>query len=133
MLYGAVHPHGTLTAYRRHTAATAEGSGRPAAWLDAPGDQDLTAHVDFTALEHAAAAGGLERLGFVDQTYFLLGLLPRHPLAAGEPSAAAVHQRLALKTLVLPGGLGSTMKAIAFGKHVGRPALAGFPREGRVT
>ena len=42
VLYGAAHPHGTLTAYRRHTAAMAEGSGRPAAWLDAPGDQDLT-------------------------------------------------------------------------------------------
>jgi hypothetical protein len=38
-----------------------------------------------------------------------------------------------LKTLLMPGGLGSAMKVLIFGKGVGRPALAGCSYRARVT
>ena len=44
-----------------------------------------------------------------------------------------VRQRLALKTLVMPGGLGSTMKVLVLGKGVGTPALRGCSYRMRVT
>ncbi len=61
------HPEGTLMAYRAHVA-------EPRNWLAAPGDTDLTAHVDLTALRRAAESAGLRTLALVDQTYFLLSL-----------------------------------------------------------
>ena len=46
---------------------------------------------------------------------------------------ASLHRRLALKTLMLPGGLGSTHKVLSFGKGVGTPALRGCSYRMRVT
>jgi hypothetical protein len=46
---------------------------------------------------------------------------------------AAVQRRLALKTLMWPGGLGSTHKVLIFGKDVGTPALRGCSYRMRVT
>ena len=69
---------------------------------------------------------------------FAMGLL-----TAGRVGADAVpeffaaasdrQQRLALKTLLMPGGLGSTMKVLILGKGVGRPALAGLSYRVRLT
>jgi SAM-dependent MidA family methyltransferase len=73
-LYSAGHSGGTLTTFMRHTMAGPEVAGRPP-WLEHPGEQDITAHVDFTAVQKAGAAGGLVSLGLLDQTYFLMGLL----------------------------------------------------------
>ena len=44
-----------------------------------------------------------------------------------------VENRRALKTLVMPGGLGSTLKVLLFGKGVGTPALRGCSYRSRVT
>jgi hypothetical protein len=44
-----------------------------------------------------------------------------------------MKRRLALKTLLVPGGLGSTMKVMIFGKGVGTPALSGCSYRMRVT
>ena len=63
-------------------ARVARPTRRP--WLDDPGDQDITAHVDFTSVRAAAEAEGLTTLGFLDQTYFLLGLLMRRESSAGS-------------------------------------------------
>ena len=57
-------PGGTLTTYRGHRSAAGD-------WLTDPGERDLTAHVDLTAVRRTAEAGGLETLGILDQTYFL--------------------------------------------------------------
>jgi len=54
----------TLACYRQHTM-----SGDP---YEAPGEQDITAHVNFTALE--AQAAGMAPLGLVTQSQFLLGV-----------------------------------------------------------
>ena len=118
-LYSASHAAGTLASFRRHASDPAPGG-----WLKAPGTQDITAHVDLTAVRLAAEREGLETLAALDQTYFLLGLGAADRLAdrTGD-EVADLKRRLALKTLLLPGGLGSTHKVLVFGKAVGRPRL----------
>jgi SAM-dependent MidA family methyltransferase len=127
-LYSASHSAGTLTSFTRHASGTPAGEGSLPAWLEHPGDQDITAHVDFTSVRAAAEAEGLTTIGFLDQTYFVLGLI-----GAQGGSTPSFRERLALKTLLMPGGLGSTMKVLILGKGVGRPALAGCSYRVRVT
>ncbi|HEX3645890.1 MAG TPA: SAM-dependent methyltransferase [Vicinamibacterales bacterium] len=74
-LYSATHATGTLTTFVKHRSGGPEGSADTPAWLQQPGDQDLTAHVDFTSVRVAAEAEGMTAIAFLDQTYFLLGLL----------------------------------------------------------
>lgn len=134
-LYSATHAAGTLAACRRHRAADAAGGASPP-WLAAPGEYDLTAHVDLTLVRDTAERGGARTLGVLDQTYFLLGLGAVERAAresAGGGAAAALRRRLALKSLLVPGGLGSTHKVLIFGKDVGTPALAGCSYRVRAT
>jgi SAM-dependent MidA family methyltransferase len=130
-LYSASHSLGTLTSFRRHQMSGADTAGAPA-WLQAPGDQDLTAHVDFTSVAAAAAGEGLAILGLLDQTYFLLGVVsslpPDDANELAKPDAAAQ-----LKTLIFPGGLGSTHKVLLLGRDVGAPALSGCSFKVRMT
>ncbi len=92
-----------------------------------PGLQDISAHVDFSALARSAAEGGLELLGYVTQARFLVncgitGLLgEQDPGDAARylPAAAAVHK------LVSPSEMGELFKVLAVGRGVARP-LIGF-------
>jgi len=126
-LYSEAHAAGTLTTCSRHVAAGAAPSAACPAWLLQPGEQDITAHVDFTTVRAAAEAEGLATLGFLDQTYFLMGLHGK------DSPLESLKRRLALKTLLMPGGLGSTMKVLILGKGVGTPALRGCSYRMRVT
>jgi len=126
-LYSVTHAGGTLTTFARHTMAGPERPADAPAWLDNAGEQDITAHVDFTGVRLAGEAAGLTTIGFLDQTYFLMGL------GAAAIDAGDLKRRLALKTLLMPGGLGSTHKVMIFGKGVGTPALAGCSFRVRVT
>ena len=134
-LYSPSHASGTLTTFARHTMAGPETSPDTPSWLAQPGQQDITCHVDFTSIRAAAEAEGLTMLGFLDQTYFLLALAnlsnPSNLSNLSNPSN--VKNRLALKMLLMPGGLGSTHKVMIFGKGVGRPALLGCSYKMRVT
>ena len=127
-LYAGHHASGTLTTFKRHLVDAA-GAGPDRrdgpAWLADPGERDITAHVDFTSIELAARDEGLEVLGLVDQTRFLLGLGALDDPAAAADTPGALRRRLALKTLLAPGGLGSTHQVLMLGKDVGRPALKG--------
>jgi SAM-dependent MidA family methyltransferase len=123
-LLSSAHAGGTLMAYRAHTARAEE-------FLRDPGARDLTAHVNLTAIRQAAERAGLTPLGGVDQTYFLTGLGIAERLGDGQ-SLSAVARRLAAKSLLMPGGLGSTMKVVGFGRSVGRPRLRGLS-SGRLT
>jgi SAM-dependent MidA family methyltransferase len=129
-LYSATHAGGTLTTYTAHRSAGPEASANTPAWLQRAGTQDITSHVDFTSVRAAAEAEGLTTIGFLDQTYFLLGLID-HP-AADRPFDD-LKDRLALKTLLMPGGLGSTHKVLILGKDVGQPSLRGCSFRVRVT
>ncbi len=132
-LYSGSHDTGTLTTFGRHLVDTPEQdpeqpSGPP--WLAHPGKQDLTAHVDWTSICFAAETEGLNVLGLPDQSRFLLGLGALKEAQTGSDSNA-IRQRLALKTLVVPGGLGSTHHVLLLGKGVGTPILLGttFPSQ----
>jgi len=126
-LYSPTHADGTLTTYTRHRGLGPQTSAETPPWLMRPGEQDLTTHVDFTSVRMAAESEGLQTLAFLDQTYFLLGLVD-----AWTTSALAERAR-ALKTLLVPGGLGSTHKVMIFTKGVGTPALRGCSFRVRVT
>jgi len=124
-LYSASHSTGTLTTFSGHRSGGPD-EAQPT-WLHDAGRQDITAHVDFTSVRAGAEAEGMQTLGFLDQTYFLMGLLP----SAADPQSAIRNPQL--KTLLLPGGLGSTHKVLILGKGVGAPALTACSYSMRVT
>ena len=134
-LYSSTHAGGTLTTLAAHTMSGTEATGGAPAWLQRPGQHDISAHVDFTSVRTAAEAEGMAMLGFLDQTYFLLGLakLENPENLETLSNAANLGKRLALKTLLMPGGLGSTHKVLILGKAVGAPALVGCSYRVRVT
>ena len=132
-LYSVTHGSGTLTTFTRHSAAGAGSDEAHPPWLDRPGEQDLTAHVDFTGIRLAAEGAGLTTVGFLDQTYFLMALLDVDTFEKPGESSTQLRRRLALKTLLQPGGLGSTMKVMMFAKGLGKPALRGCSGQVRVT
>jgi SAM-dependent MidA family methyltransferase len=131
-LYSATHSAGTLTTYSAHRVDGPDSRGSAPAWLRRPGEQDITAHVDFTSVRGAAESEGLSTIGFLDQTYFVMGLLDAEDLA-NTTGPATLQKSLALRTLLMPGGLGSTHKVLLLGKHVGVPALLGCSFRVRVT
>ena len=63
-LYDSSRPLGTLLAYHRQTTNRS--------FLERVGRQDLTAHVNFSALEDRARAVGLQVLGLTTQDRFLI-------------------------------------------------------------
>jgi SAM-dependent MidA family methyltransferase len=117
------HPQrgrGTLMCHYRHQA-------HPDPFL-LPGLQDITAHVDFTAVAAAADAGGLDVLGYTSQGQFLLncGILD---LLAAENDGSAVWYRSAgaVNKLILPHEMGELFKVIAVGRGLAGPP-SGFAR-----
>ena len=120
-LYSAAHADGTLTSYLAHVAEPRRsGPG----WLEDPGARDITSHVDLTGIGLAAEAEGLDPVGVADQTYFLLALV-----AEASSFIDGLRGRLALKTLLMPGGLGSSHKVLVFSRGVGERPLVGFSAE----
>ena len=65
-LYGPDRKTGTFLCYF-HQTATEDA-------FDRVGEQDMTAHVDFTALARAGRPAGLDVTGFTNQMSFLIGL-----------------------------------------------------------
>ena len=111
------HPQrsdGTFLCYFRHTAAD-----NP---LILPGLQDLTAHVDFTAIAEAGEAGGMHFSGFTSQAQFLLAseVVERLGLGDGE-SMEHLQQIAGLKQLLHPGGMGEVFKIIGFTSAADNP------------
>lgn len=128
-LADARHGAGTLMSYSQHTSH----SGL-AACLDRPGERDITSHVNLTLVQRAAERADLRTLARVDQTYFLLGVGAAEWMTHDSGDAMAdLKRRLALKTLLVPGGLGSTMKVLIFGAGVGTPRLAASSWSARLT
>jgi SAM-dependent MidA family methyltransferase len=125
LLYGSSRATGTLRGYRRH-AVTAGDEGAEG-WLAAPGTQDLTAHVDFTAVRAAARREGLDVLADVDQSRFLAGLGLADRLAGSTGTGLAdVKRRLAAQALVGPEGLGGSHRVLLLGKNA--PETGSGPR-----
>jgi SAM-dependent MidA family methyltransferase len=92
-----------------------------------PGLQDITSHVDFSAVADAARNAGLELLGYTSQAYFLINCGITEILAQSPAENAKDYLPLAnqVQKLVSPAEMGELFKVIAFGKNVCQP-LAGF-------
>lgn len=91
-----------------------------------PGLQDVTAHVDFTAMIAAAHGAGLELLGYTSQGQFLLNcaILDRlAALPAGTPDY--IRAAGAVGKLLMPHEMGELFKVIAIGRGIDE-ALCGF-------
>ncbi len=109
------HPQragGTLQCHYRHRV-----HADPFFW---PGLQDITAHVDFTAVSHAAVHAGLAPLGYGSQARFLLdcGLLDRFARVPRDDARLWTRQAQAVQLLVSESEMGELFKAIAFGRGV---------------
>ena len=133
-LYSAAHGDGTVMTFARHQPGPPAAYGRDAPWLTDAGERDITAHVDFTTVLKACEQEGLTLLGLLDQTYFLLGLgIVDDRVRTCRDTVEDLKRRIAIKTLMLPGGLGNTHKVLILGKQVGRPGLAGCSSGTRMT
>ena len=101
-LYSAHRPRGTLTTFRNHVQTDSP--------LRDVGYQDITAQVDFTALELAGEDAGLETWGRTSQRQFLLNMGIRRWLASlghGDmPEAEANANRMGMQQLIRQGGMG---------------------------
>ncbi len=107
--YHAQRSGGTLMCHYRHRAHDDA--------LTLIGLQDITAHVDFTAIAEAAVATGLSVRGFANQANFLIGCGLTEILAAEECDTRHQLSRAAeVKTLTLPAEMGELFKVIALTK-----------------
>jgi len=90
-----------------------------------PGLQDITAHVDFTAMALAAQDAGLEVLGYTSQAGFLLGCGIADLLLRTDPEDAVRYlpQSKAVHKLVSPAEMGELFKVLAVGRAVELPAM----------
>jgi SAM-dependent MidA family methyltransferase len=117
-------PHrrdGTFMCYRGHRALS-----DPYSHL---GLQDMTSHVDFTSLIIWGEGCGLELTGIVPQYRFLLALGILEEAARqdeGKGSWEAMNDRLTLKNLIIPGGMGEAFKVLIQHKGIERPQLDGL-------
>jgi SAM-dependent MidA family methyltransferase len=98
-LFSAARPRGTLMTYRGHLASED--------FLDLPGERDLTAHVNFSALIDSGKKLGLNLTGFTTQERFLMALGEPNEFAdlydSGQTEEEKLQARLKLKRLIFPG------------------------------
>lgn len=94
-----------------------------------PGLQDITSHVDFTAIAEAGIAHGLNLLGYTSQAHFLLNCGITDLLVRASPEQASAYLPLAARAqkLLNPAEMGELFKVIALGKSMDTPLL-GFAR-----
>lgn len=103
---------GTLACYYRHRS-----HDDPFVW---PGLQDITAHVDFTAVVEAAVSQELDLLGYASQSAFLLDndllSLTERERARTLSDVEQITLARAIKTLTLPGEMGERFQVMALGR-----------------
>jgi SAM-dependent MidA family methyltransferase len=114
-LYLPERRDGTLLCHYRHRA-----HAEPYVHI---GLQDITAHVDFTALAAAGSAAGLALAGYTTQASFLIGCgLDRHLDAAASDPEALLDLAAGAKQLVLPAAMGERFQALALTRELPPPA-----------
>lgn len=119
------HPQrsgGTLMCHYRHHA-----HGDP---FYLPGLQDVTVHVDFTAIAEAAFDQGLSVLGYTAQSHFLLNCGLLDLLDATTDPVHRAREASAVHKLISPSEMGELFKVIALGKGIAEPLL-GFSQGDR--
>ncbi|MBU1690279.1 MAG: SAM-dependent methyltransferase [Gammaproteobacteria bacterium] len=92
-----------------------------------PGLQDITSHVDFSAIAETGLAHGLNLLGYTSQAHFLINCGITDLLSRASPEQASAYLPLSsqVQKLLNPAEMGELFKAIALGKGLDT-ALIGF-------
>ena len=110
---------GTLKAIRQHSV-----SDNP---YEAPGEQDITSDVNFTALAAAAGKHGMQAQKLVTQSQFLLGIGEANEFADAFEDCRLPQERakvaLQLKHLVTPAGMGESFHVLMASKEVSEGAV----------
>jgi len=110
----AGHHRGTLMAYRMHSATPDP--------YQAPGEQDLTIHVNFTAIAAAASGAGLQVLPLRTQSQFLMRIGESNQFADAFEDCRLPAERakvaLQLKHLVTPAGMGESFQVLVASRGV---------------
>jgi SAM-dependent MidA family methyltransferase len=105
---------GTLMCYRHHSAGS-----NP---YEAPGEQDLTAHVNFTALAAACEQAGLRGEKLVTQSQLLMGIGEANEFADVFEECRLPQERakvaLQLKHLITPEGMGENFRVLIASKEM---------------
>src|ERR1700730_4852920 len=115
-LYSPLRTEGTLTGYYQHQ--------RLKDVLQRPGEIDITAHINFSAIAEAASSEGCAVLGFTDQHHFMVGAAEKRLLEierlVGAGSMPPDQQRFLrrYKTLMHPNTMGLAFKYLLLGKAV---------------
>jgi len=104
-LFSPARSRGTLRAYHRHRAGDD--------LLADVGEQDLTAHVNFSTLQSAGEAAGLKTESLQTQSQFLVQILAKAGLSLGEWTSARARQ---LQTLTHPEHLGRAFRVLVQSK-----------------
>lgn len=112
LLYHSARKDGTVMCYKEHRATP-----NP---YENVGCQDITAHVNFTALNLWGADVGLETTGFTNQMHFLFNL------GIGEKAKDDMKKTRAVQHLVHPDGMGGIFKVLIQHKGVENPRIKGF-------
>ena len=109
--YHAQRNQGTLMCHYRHRT-------HPDAFIY-PGLQDITAHVDFTAMADAALEANMQVIGYTNQVSFLMGAGLLELAALNDESEVQQQIELAsqIKKLTLPHEMGELFKVIGFSKN----------------
>ena len=114
-LYAPHRKKGSLLCYHRHTV-----NENPYIRI---GEQDITAHVDFTGLGQAGQEEGLAVTGFTNQQNFLMGLGIAQEMEGLDPDSPAFG---AMKRLISHEGMGRTFKVLIQHKGLHPPPLEGL-------
>ena len=113
---------GTVTAYRQHSV-----SANP---YEAPGEQDITAHVNFTALSATAELQGMYVHPLLTQSQFLLGIGEGNQFADAFEECRLPQERakvaLQLKHLVTPAGMGESFQVLVGSKGIAAEKVSGL-------
>ncbi len=124
-LFSPVRPRGTLLCYYKHTT-----SENPYIRI---GEQDITAHVDFSNLIRCGERLGLNTIKYTTQGQFLIdcGILEILKSYSGEekPSnLSVIKSRMAIKNLFLPQLMGDTFKVLMQEKILGVKSEDFYPK-----
>jgi len=113
-LYSTRRPRGTFLCYYKHKTNETP--------YEHIGEQDMTAHIDFTSIARKGETLGLKTLGFTDQGRFLMGLgiaqRMEEPALKMHESDEAKKDFLAMKQLMNPAGMGANFKVLVQAKDI---------------
>jgi SAM-dependent MidA family methyltransferase len=113
---------GTIMTYRQHSA-----SANP---YEGPGEQDITAHVNFTALQSVAEQNGMRVEKLLTQSQFLMGIGEANEFGDAFEECKLPQEKakvaLQLKHLVTPAGMGESFHVLVASKGVSAEQISGL-------